>query len=597
MYNFQPVKLSMNYHRVILLLLSCLITLTAAGQKGPQPGDIYREYAVNLRTGDNWRVTDPNAGHPGAAEHLPNPTLSIEIEDLDRAVRAEVMMDIWGGHVGTTQRRFRFNGNDWINIPQVPILATLPNCYLSQHNVIVNLPLEYIHEGHNTFSGTSGGQVCQSFNWGQWGWYVMMVRVYFSEEKAHTEGRISHPIPGDTIMENPDITIVPDDSGSVSAIQLLGNYRGYDENGDGIYTDWHRAYHGTGISGHIGTATEPPYQVKWDTRYLPDQEAGSVSLMGRIKDTSGIWYVTEVVDSLTLKRPDSLRVRMYTAVGMPQGFTVRAGKTKYCNIRIDSLQNAMEAWLYHRTWNAGDDGAAGGTIDKPLLVNGNSYPCYGKNHFFALSNVNLAVGDLITGLNRIAYTSDTEHHGIEVLWPGPAIVVRYVNGAKTVSTPIFSPPDGETFQGMLYPEFKMETEGAKVYYTTDGTDPNPSDRMYNSIRIRVDRTMTVRARAFKKDHFESDVATASYTKDITAVLTSEESRILLYPNPATESIYLDLSPEMENGTFSIIDSEGRIVLTGNLSGNLIDTSDLGDGLYILKYNKEQDTFTGRFVIN
>lgn len=587
----------MKYYKLLLLGLTCLATLTVAAQKGPQPGDIYREYAVNLKTDDNWRVTDPKASHLGAAEFLPNPILSIEIDDLDKAVRAEVMMDIWGGHVGTTGRRFQFNWNDWINIPQVPILATLRNCYLSQHNVIVNLPLEHIHEGTNTFRGTSGGQNCQSFNWGQWGWYVMMVRVYYSEDKPHTEARISYPMSGDTIGDNPDITIKPGDSASVSSIQLLGNYHGYDENGDGIYKDWHRAYHGKEITGHIGTATEAPYELNWNTWNIPDQDARSVSLMARVRDTSGVWYVSDLVDSLTLKRPDSLWVRMYSAVGMPQGFTVRAGNTKHCFIRIDSLQYAMEASLFHRTWNAGDDYASGGTIDKPLQVNGHSYPCYGKNHFFALSGIQLAAANLKSGLNKTAYSSDTEHHGIEVLWPGPSIVVRYVSGGQTVSTPTFSPPDGEIFQDILYPEINTETEGAQVYYTTDGTDPNPSDQKYNSIRIRVNSTSTVRARAFKKGHYESAVATASYTKDVTAVLSSEDSHIILYPNPATESIFLDLPPELENGTYIITDSEGRIVKSGNLSGNLININDLGDGLYIIRYSKEQETFKGRFVIN
>ena len=32
---------------------------------------------------------------------------------------------------------------------------------------------------------------------------------------------------------------------------------------------------------------------------------------------------------------------------------------------------------------------------------------------------------LDTGEIEINYTSDTEHHGIEILWPGPAIIIRY----------------------------------------------------------------------------------------------------------------------------------------------------------------------------
>jgi hypothetical protein len=89
--------------------------------------------------------------------------------------------------------------------------------------------------------------------------------------------------------------------------------------------------------------------------------------------------------------------------------------------------------MYHRTWNAGDDHAAGGHIDKPLIINGHNFKCNGKNHFFALSSVEIPVSNLYEGINEIAYTSDTEHHGIEILWPGPAFIVRYTH--LTLSPP------------------------------------------------------------------------------------------------------------------------------------------------------------------
>jgi hypothetical protein len=50
--------------------------------QGPQPGDIYREYAVDLRTGNYWRVTDPLSGQEVAHEFLPNPLLQLEIEAI-----------------------------------------------------------------------------------------------------------------------------------------------------------------------------------------------------------------------------------------------------------------------------------------------------------------------------------------------------------------------------------------------------------------------------------------------------------------------------------------------------------------------------------
>lgn len=578
------------------LLLLCLITVKGLAQQGPRPGDIYREYAVNLRTEDNWRVTDPGATHPGAAEFLPNPVLSLQIDDLDKAVRAEVLMDIWGGHPGTSGKQFRFNANSWIDIPRVPPLVISSQCYMKQYNVILDLPLEYLHEGENTFEGTSGRQVCGNFNWGQWGWYVMMVRVYYQPEKAHTAGQISYPLSGDTITDDPVIEISTADSGSVSSVQILGHYYGYDEDGDGYYKDWHRAYHDTEISGHIGTLEETPFQHTWNTRHIPDQEAGSVSFLARVQDTSGIWFVSGIVNGITLQRPDSLSVRMHKAYDVQERFWVRAGQSKHCYINVNDPGQAMEAYLYHRTWNAGDDEAAGGTIEKPLRVNGHAYKCYGKNHRFALSGVQIATGDLKEGANKIAYTSNTVHHGIEILWPGPALVVRYVSGGDTLSNPVFSPPDGTSFQGILMPSILYDFDGRKIYYTTNGSDPNPSSERYRGQQLRVNNDMTFKARAFKMDSHESEVVTASYTLDLTAIHTFLEKDILLYPNPASNTLYLTLEPGMENGEFTIYNVEGRAVLKGQIADAEIKLKDLKNGIYFLKYRSTEQIYLVKFVV-
>ncbi len=418
---------------LLIIILTLMLPVKGFSQKGPQAGDIYREYAVNLKNGNWWRVTDPNARHAGAAAFLPNPVLEINIDDLKGAVRAEVLMDIWGGHAGTSGKKFRFNDSAWMDVPDVPTIPQRPECYMTEYNVILNLPLRYLKEGKNTFEGTSGGQICYNFNWGQWGWYVMMVRIYYGPGKSHAVGQITWPASGGTISENPEIAINPEDPGNVNKIQVIGKYYGYDENGDGLYFDWHRAYHGTEIEGHIGTLTQAPYQLTWDTRYVPDQDPAGISLVARIRDTNGIWFVTDVVDSIHLERPDSLSVKMYTSHDIPEKFTVRTGRTMSCKNVIDMLVNAMSCRLYHRTWNAGDDHAAGGHIDKPLIINGSSFKCYGKNHFFALSSVDVPVSILYEGINEIAYTSDTEHHGIEILWPGPAFIVRYTH--LTLSLP------------------------------------------------------------------------------------------------------------------------------------------------------------------
>jgi len=103
---------------VLLLLATVIIGVeNANGQvvfKSPQPGDVYKEYMVwNDYHENNWRVTDPNislTAFPDVAPFLPNPTLSVTLDDLTDATRAEVLIAEWGGHVGTTNRTWLSTG-------------------------------------------------------------------------------------------------------------------------------------------------------------------------------------------------------------------------------------------------------------------------------------------------------------------------------------------------------------------------------------------------------------------------------------------------------------------------------------------------------
>ena len=173
--------MSLTWKAQVFILISCAaLTLHPLYGFGPKPGDVYREYTTRLSVKDNWRVTDPDAAHPGAAKFLPNPVLNLDISDLGGAVRAEVLIDRWGGHAGTSGKRIRFNGNEWLPLPELETIpeGELPECYMYQDNPIIEIPLEHLKEGFNTFEGTCGDQVCFSFNWGQWGWYSLVVRVY-----------------------------------------------------------------------------------------------------------------------------------------------------------------------------------------------------------------------------------------------------------------------------------------------------------------------------------------------------------------------------------------------------------------------------------
>ncbi len=391
------------------------------------PGSVYREYATHNVGGINWRVTDPDATAEGAKEFLPNPILSIEVDDLKGAIRAEALLDRWGGHLKTTDKQIRFNGNDWIRVPEISTTPSSAEYYYSQDNPVVEVPLHQLHEGKNSFEGTCAA-IGRS-NWGQWGLNSLILRVYYDPEKLDESptGHIVSPQPGATLGENPRISVDAQSPSGIAQVDVLGWYDGYDDNGDGHYLDWHRSTFRTSRYGvaqfrdHIGTALARPYEVLWDTRWVPDQKPQSMKLLARVKDGNGFWLVTEIVDRLSLAR-DDVSVVLYHSTEVPEGFGARVGERESCILSIpDSadLSRAHEAVLPLRTWHGLDK------RHEPLKFNDYQFAIDGNNHLYDFDMLSIPVKHLRNGDNRFEVHSNTVHHMIEILWPGPALLVRY----------------------------------------------------------------------------------------------------------------------------------------------------------------------------
>jgi hypothetical protein len=83
------------------------------------------------------------------------------------------------------------------------------------------------------------------------------------------------------------------------------------------------------------------------------------------------------------------------------------------------LESATAAILHYRTWEGTDLHHA------PFQLNGHPHKNEGNNHHYDYDRLPIPVGELKAGPNRFTIHSDTKHHMLEVLWPGPAITVRY----------------------------------------------------------------------------------------------------------------------------------------------------------------------------
>ena len=89
------------------------------------------------------------------------------------------------------------------------------------------------------------------------------------------------------------------------------------------------------------------------------------------------------------------------------------------------------------------------------------------------------------------------------------------SSSNRVKTPKIVPSSGTVESGTEV-TITCKTEGAKIHYTTDGTDPDATSPVYSSV-ITINRTTTVKAIAIKAGMDNSKIATANYHVDIPSV--------------------------------------------------------------------------------
>jgi len=108
---------------------------------------------------------------------------------------------------------------------------------------------------------------------------------------------------------------------------------------------------------------------------------------------------------------------------MPAPFWSRASRQNKAQIDLPADISSLEkARLMIKIWDGGE-----GSIKEPFKINGHPFSVTsGKAiHDVVLTIAEVDPEHLRPGRNEITLLSDTEHHGIEVLLPGPVIIARY----------------------------------------------------------------------------------------------------------------------------------------------------------------------------
>jgi hypothetical protein len=77
----------------------------------------------------------------------------------------------------------------------------------------------------------------------------------------------------------------------------------------------------------------------------------------------------------------------------------------------------------------------------------------------------------------------------------------------------------------------------------------------------------------------------------------KESRLSLYPNPATDKITVELSGATQSGNLTIVDIEGQELITrqSNESKILFDISNLTSGVYFVRLTNDKIVDVGKFI--
>ena len=344
-------------------------------------------------------------------------------EDLRKVRRADLITELWGGHPGTAGKRISVNGRSLHPIPEV---GTARHHCTHQYPTF-NLRPQDLVNGHNSlqFACDQG----ESF----WGHYIVdnaAIKIGLrSDDPRLTSGDLTdfHA----TVVAKPkqdgegfsmQIKTTPEHMVQIAAVHYQGRYFGYDENGNRLQTDWHGMTKDRAPYGIIGTSETAPFIVQWDTSMLTAQENVELRATVEFKNSPKIAYTTPTLRGLTIAERPNERVAIYSAVNLPTPFWSRAGQFRECAFDLDvDPRDIIAAELYVVAWTGG-----AGNVAEYFTLNGKHFPiAEGTRHETIYSRLPVDKKLLRRGRNQVALRSDTTHHGIEILAPGPALMIRH----------------------------------------------------------------------------------------------------------------------------------------------------------------------------
>lgn len=344
-------------------------------------------------------------------------------EDLFLLTAAEFYCEAWGGHPGTANKRITVNGRSTYFLPRVGT----EDGHCTYFYPAVPLKITDLVNGFNAvqFAVDQGTTV-----WGHMLVDNAAVRVALTNRHPDlvksglanfTVSVKAEPWPG---KEGFTLSLngAADAAASIASVDFQGWYHSYDENGNLQRRDWHGFTKHRAPTATLGAVSAAPFTVNWDTSLLPAQDNVAVRAAVRFKADTNVVFLTAASAGLRIAPRAGVAVVLFTPHDLPDHFWSRAGQLKTCHLDLDLAPARIEkAELHVVTWTGG-----AGTVKEYFRLNGVHYPvAEGDRHEVVYSRLPVDPKNLKRGLNRLELLSDTEHHGIEVIYPGPALMVRY----------------------------------------------------------------------------------------------------------------------------------------------------------------------------
>lgn len=352
-------------------------------------------------------------------------------EDLRTIRRADLELDVWGGHPGTLNKRVTINGRSTYFFPEVGTASD--QC--THQSPTFNLRPTDLVNGYNSmqFACDTG----ETF----WGHYLvdratLCIGLDRDDDRLKDFGIADFDAtvnvhPADDSIEGFVLSIQSPKAShdQVKSVRYEARYVGYDENGNGSRADWHQVatwtaeetrYPGSDDS-HPSATDSGLATIRWETSLLPKQTGIQVRAIIHFSGPDDFRFLTSLSAPFAIQRDPANKVTLYHSDDLPRPFWSRANRTKQCTIKLDiDPANIESVELHVVAWTGG-----AGDINDYFTLNGHPVAiAEGHDHQTVYSRVPIDRSWLLQGENKLVLRSSTEHHGIEIMAPGPALMIR-----------------------------------------------------------------------------------------------------------------------------------------------------------------------------